>query len=232
MPDRYAASGSVIMAGSPIRRQRREAKAKAQANGYVSTVPTYPELAAVYAQEYNSFAALRNAMIEHGIVEHRLNPYEVVQRAIDDTATDYLLLRRRIERDTGGNIKRFVDHPLYDHMVSTREAMVRYATFAMQYDIARRQIQLSESRIALLADTLRTVLTSLGMNKDQIAQVPKLLIAAVTERQEQIDHNPSTQGGRQRIDKEKAMALAEIISDNNEVVVEYTDTPEADDDNA
>src|SRR3982750_4408949 len=90
----------------------------------------YSVLADLYAEEYTTFDALRMAMLKKGIVEHRISPYDVIQRAIDDCATDYLLLRQRLEQKHHGNIEDLTDDPLYEVMTRTREAMVRYSTFA------------------------------------------------------------------------------------------------------
>jgi hypothetical protein len=153
-------------------------------------------------------------MVENGIVEHGINPYDVIQRAIDDTTTDYLLLRKQIDRDTHGDPDLIVDHPLYPYMESMREASVRYATFATQYDIQRRQLKLSETRVALLAHTLRTVGESLGLTNDQIKKIPQLLIAEVAANQ------PRTNNGLEtRLDTTKATALAEILHHDAEVEV-------------
>src|SRR3954449_4340580 len=195
------------MPGRPKTRARREAQKAAQANGHPNlkasgrTTPKHEYLADIYAERYNTFTALRTAMVQNGIVEHGINPYEVIQRAIDDTTTDYLLLRRAIDKDTHGNPEAIVSHPLYDYMEHMREAMVRYSTFAMQYDIQRRQLKLSETRIALLATTLRTVLTQLGLTHDQIKQVPRLLIEQIKAEE---PRGPNVTAGQTKLDEHKA----------------------------
>jgi|SRR5580765_825384 len=172
--------------------------------------PTHEVLADIYSERYTTFDALRAAMVQNGIVEHGLNPYEVIQRAIDDTSMDYLLTRRKIDKDSKGDPNKLVDHDLYDHMVSMREAMVRYSTFAMQYDIQRRQIRLSETRIALLAATLRDILPKLGVEQQTIKQVPRLLVEYLSKNQPNMDPH-------------KATALAEILHRDAEIVIEETD---------
>lgn len=186
------------MAGRPKTRERQR-----RANNR----PKYPALAAIYAERYSSFDALRTAMVQSGIVDHGINPYEVIQRAIDDTTFDYLLIRKQIDKDTHGDPYKITAHPLYDHMEHIREATVRYSSMAMQYDIARRQLRLSESRIALLAHTLKEVLPKLGVTQEQIKQVPQLLI-------EQLHHQQPT------LDETKATALAEILGNDAEIVIE------------
>jgi len=184
--------------------------------------PKRQYLADIYAEKYTTFDALRRAMIANGIVEHGINPYDVIQRAIDDTATDYLLLRRRIDKDTHGDPTQLVEHPLYEYMEHMREAMVRYSTFAMQYDIQRRQIRLSETRVALLANTLRQALPALGLTPDQIKEVPRLLIDTIKQNE------PKSPNPRSPIhpglDPIKAEAMAEIL--NNEADIEITDADE------
>lgn len=210
------------MPGRPKTRARREAQAAQDRNGKpILTAsgrrePKHAYLADIYAEKYNTFAALRTAMVQNGIVEHGINPYEVIQRAIDDTTTDYLLLRRAIDKDTHGDPQKLVDHPLYDYMEHMREAMVRYSTFAMQYDIQKRQLRLSETRVALLATTLRTVLQNLGLNQDQIKAVPKLLIEAI---QDEEPRQPNIGAGQTKLDPHKAEALAEILSHDAQVEV-------------
>ena len=146
-------------------------------------------------------------MVQSGIVDHGINPYDVIQRAIDDTSTDYLLLRRKIDRDTQGNPTKLVNHPLYDYMEHTRECMVRYSTMAMQYDIQKRQLKLTEARTALLSYALKEVLTNLNLPPDQIKRVPQLLI-------EQMARTTPT------IDAHKATALAEILSNDATIIIE------------
>lgn len=209
------------MPGRPKLRAKREA---AKLNGH--RTPKHQHLSDIYAGKYNSFDALRAAMVQGGIVEHGINPYEVIQRAIDDTATDYLLLRRAIDEDTKGDPNKIVEHRLYDHMEHMRESMVRYSTFAMQYDIQKRQLRLSETRVALLATTLRTVLTELGLNPDQIKRVPQLLIEAIQAEE------PRSPGGNTagmgKLNAPKAEALAEILSNDAEVeVLDAEDTDAA-----
>jgi hypothetical protein len=201
------------MAGRPKTRAKRAAQAKQ--NRHRNGLPRHQYLADIYAEKYTTFDALRSAMVQNGIVEHGINPYEVIQRAIDDTTVDYMLLRRA----TKGNPNKLTEHPLYPTMESMREAMVRYSTFAMQYDIQRRQLKLSETRVALLAATLRTVLTQLGLTHDQIKQVPQLLIAAI---QEDEPRGPGGNNGVQsKLDPNKATALAEILA--NDATVEVID---------
>src|SRR3954454_8056558 len=121
------------MAGRPKTRQRRqELQERNQTRHQNSNTPRHKYLADIYAEKYTTFQALRQAMVQNGIVEHGINPYEVIQRAIDDTTVDYLLLRREIDKDTKANPQALVDHPLYPYMEHMREAMVRYSTFAMQ----------------------------------------------------------------------------------------------------
>lgn len=180
-----------------------------------TTLPTDEHAADIYAQRHTTFEALRTALVKNGIVEHGLNPYEVIQRAIDDTTTDYLLTRKRIESDTRGNIKKFANHELYDHMVEMREAAVRYSTFATQYDIQKRQLKLSESRIALLAVALRSTLTDLGINPDQINRIPKLLIN--TLQQHESTGNPAIP----KPNHEQANAIAEIM--HRDAIIEVED---------
>jgi hypothetical protein len=176
--------------------------------------PTDPHLAAIYQEEYSTFEALRTALVQNGIVEHGLNPYEVIQRAIDDTTTDYLLIRQRIEKDTNGNIKLFTEHPLYSDMQQTREAMVRYSTFAAQYDIQKRQLKITEARIGLLAHALRHLLQGYGLNPDQINEVPQKLIEVI--RQQESPTNPALP----RPTLEKATAIAEIMHRDADIVIE------------
>jgi hypothetical protein len=179
------------------------------------TAPKYQYLADIYAERYTTFDALRMAMVHNGIVDHGINPYDVIQRAIDDTTTDYLLLRRTIDKETNGDPELLVDHPLYHYMEQMREAAVRYATFATQYDIQRRQLKLSESRVALLSHTLRDVLQDLGMNHEQIREVPKLLIQNLKNSE------PPSNNGRNgsRLDATKAEAIAEILHHDAEVSI-------------
>jgi hypothetical protein len=215
------------MAGRPKTRQRREEQARrdSKPKNHNNHAPRHKYLADIYAEKYTTFDALRQAMILNGIVEHGINPYEVIQRAIDDTTTDYLLLRRQIDRDSHGDPTKLVDHPLYDYMEHMREAMVRYSTFAMQYDIQKRQIKLSETRVAVLAVALKTTLTNLGLNHDQIKQTPRLLIEAVKSQEPKANAH-ANHLGQQRFDETKATALAEILHHDAEVEIIDVDQPQ------
>jgi hypothetical protein len=96
--------------------------------------------------------------------------------------------------------------------------MVRYSTFAMQYDIQKRQIKLSETRVAVLAVALKTTLTNLGLNPDQIKATPRLLIDAV-KAQEPKANAHANHLGQQRFDENKATALAEILHHDAEIEI-------------
>jgi len=217
------------MAGRPRTRAKKAAQEQAKKNGKpILTAsgrlePKHKYLADIYAEKYTTFNALRNAMIQNGIVEHRINPYDVIQRAIDDTATDYLLIRRAIEKDSHGDPEQLTDHPLFPYMERMREAMVRYSTFAMQYDIQKRQLKLSESRIAMLAVVLKTVLHNLGLNQEQIQAAPGMLIEAVMDAQPKENTHLRTTGQSQ-FDPHKASALAEIL--HNDAAIEIIDADE------
>jgi len=179
--------------------------------------PTDEALASLYANEYSTFEELRTALVQNGIVEHGLNPYEVIQRAIDDTVTDYLLLRSRIERDTRNDISKFVNHDLYEDMVRAREASVRYSTFAAQYDIQLRQLKITEARIALLAHALRHLLQGYGLNPDQINEIPKKLIEVISNQEKPAGNRLP------RPNFEKATAIAEIMHRDADIVIEDVD---------
>jgi len=199
---------------------------EAQKNGHPLLIasgraaPKYQYLADIYAERYTTFEALRMAMVQNGIVDHGINPYDVIQRAIDDTTTDYLLLRRQIDKDTQGSPELLVDHPLTPYMEQMREAMVRYATFATQYDIQRRQLKLSESRVALLSATLRDVLQDLGLPHEQIREVPRLLINQLKATDEQ---KGPKQYRQSKLDADKAEAIAEILHHDAEVTITDAD---------
>lgn len=199
------------MAGQPKRRAQRQAGIRRHPE------PTHEDIARVYRKNtWNNFEALRTALVQNGIVEHGLNPYDVIQRAIDDVALDYMLLRKTIDKDSQGNPEKLTNHPLYMDMEHARECMVRYSTFAMQYDIQKRQLKLTESRIALLAATLRVVLQNFGIPQDQIRNVPRLLIDAL---QQETPYFGAARGAGPKIDDQRAIAMAEIIS-NPDITIE------------
>lgn len=206
-----------LKAKRAARKQRLDEKRKSEGviNQRNSLTRNQQTLADLYAEEYTTFDSLRKAMIRNGVVEHRVSAYDVIQRAIDDTVTDYMLMRQRIERDSNGNIEAAIEHNLYHSMERAREAMVRYSTFAMQYDIQLRQLKISEARVGLLASTLRNVLNQLGLNHDQVSRVPQLLI-------EQLKSN-ETNVRQTKLDAVKAEAIAEILANDSEVeIIEAT----------
>jgi len=90
----------------------------------------------------------------------------------------------------------------------------------MQYDIQKRQLKLSESRIALLAASLRVVLLNFDVPQDKIKEVPRMLIEAI-KSETPWQGNPFGP----KLNDEKANAMAELISgDDIEVEVVYEDT--------
>lgn len=186
--------------------------------------PTHEDVAAVYRKNtWDNFEALRTALVQNGIVEHGLNPYDVIQRAIDDVSLDYLLLRRAIDRDTQGDPHKLTEHDLYMDMEHARECMVRYSTFAVQYDIQKRQLRLNEGRIALLAATLRVVLSNFDIPQERIKEVPRLLIDAL---QAEMPYHGSATGPK--MNESRALAMAEIIS-NPDIEIELDIEGEAKD---
>jgi hypothetical protein len=187
------------MAGSPLKRQRQR-----QFNKDRRSPPRYPELAAIYAEKWNSFDAMRAAMVQAGIVEHGISPYDCIQRAIDDVATDYLLLRRKIDKESS-NIEEQIEHPLHDYMEHLRECMVRYSTFAAQYDINNKNLKLSEARLALLANGLREIARQLKLSDEQTKQMPAMLINIFAQTQ--------------NLDVYKATALAEILGNDADIEI-------------
>lgn len=199
------------MAGQPKLRDKKRQNAS----------PTHAHIAALYAEEYTTFDALRASMVQNGIVEHGVSPFDCIQRAIDDVAMDYMLIRRKIDLDTHGDPNKLEDHPLYFFHEHIREAMVRYSTFAMQYDIQKRQLKLGETRVALLANTLRTVLSKLNLPPDQIREIPRLLINQLELEQANAPRNGRAQ--QTRLDPVRAEALAEIIG--NDAQIEIIEAP-------
>lgn len=166
--------------------------------------PTYPALAAIYAEKWNTFDAMRAAMVQGGIVEHGISPYDCIQRAIDDVTTDYLLLRRKIDKESN-TIEEHIEHPLNDHCEHLRECMVRYSTFAAQYDINNKNLKLSEARLALLSNGLKEVARSLKLTETQTQQLPSMLINIFAQTQ--------------RLDETKTTALAEILGNDAEIEI-------------
>lgn len=162
-----------------------------------------------------SNAELRRLMIQYGVVEHRISPYEALQRAIDDATLDYIALRKLVDRESDSPSD-IVNHELYDEMCSARETMVRYSTYAIQYDIAAKQQKLTETRVALLAHALQITLRTLNIPEDTIKQAPELLIANLNKAD-------------RKLDPLKAQAITEILNEDAEVTIENgTLTPDTD----
>lgn len=188
------------------------------AKGLMSKLPTHPDLLRKYKQDdWNLLENLRQTLIRRGLVEHRISPTEAIQRAIDDVTIDYLALRHYIDQRTDDPNEQ-QSHPLIDRLHYLREAMVRYSTFATQYKLAEQQQKVSEARTALLAYSLKEVLSKLGIDDETVAQVPKLLIAHLSEQA-----NEGARGeGRSKsaqLDPNKAEALVEILHNDSEVVI-------------
>lgn len=153
---------------------------------------------------------LRRIIIKYGLVEHRISPYEALQRAIDDATIDYMIIRKKVDRESNGPSDIF-DHPNYDQMLQARETMVRYATYAIQYDIISRQQKITETRVALLGHALQATLQELGVDYDKIQKAPSMLI----DKLGQADR---------KLDTKKAEALVEILHNDAEVEIKDQDT--------
>jgi hypothetical protein len=161
--------------------------------------------------------ALKRELLKNGVVEWNVDPAEALQRAIDDTTLDYLLIRQQIDAELGDDPNRldeFFDHDLYPEAVRLRHEVTQYATYAMQYKLTERAIRISEARTALLAYTLQRTLEELDIPYDTIKRVPGLLIKNLTSG----EHAPN-------IDPQKAEVLAEIMLDNAEFEIVDIDTP-------
>lgn len=195
------------MAGSPRKRQQREALhaqlMRDNSYGYRDMSEEHKE---------RTLTSLRKEILRRGITESNLAPEEVLQRAIDDAATDYLLLRNTIRAELGDdpdNVEGFFNHPLFDVAERMKAQMAQLSTFAMQYKVQERSMRLSESRTALLAFTLQRTLEQLGVEHETIIRVPGLLLKNLQNS----EHAP-------KIDLAKAEALVEILGNHSEVVIE------------
>lgn len=202
-------------------------------------LPTHPHLAEQFRNDkWKTMDQLKAMMIQGGIVEHRISPLDALQRAIDDVTMDYLALRDFIQTskhvtEDDEPLAAEHTHPLAHRADYLRECMVRYSTFASQYKIAERANKMNEARTALLAFALKEVLSRLGVPQDQITQAPKMLIQVLAEKH---NHDPNSEytdgrdglerGRSTRLDPAKAEAIAEILHNDSEVVIEPLMSPE------
>lgn len=117
----------------------------------------------------------RADLAKRGLVEHGLNCFDVLQRAVDDTATDYMMLQE-VLNELGSPWEAAAEKPImYQMMVDLRAEMTKYSALAIQHNLAARQAQLSEVKVALLGRVLKTALQELGVTEDQIKKIPAIL---------------------------------------------------------
>lgn len=186
--------------------------------GLTSKLPTHPDLLKKYqSDDWDLLENLRQTLIRRGLVEHRISPTEAIQRAIDDVTLDYLALRHYIDQRVDDPSEQ-QSHPLIDRLHYLREAMVRYSTFATQYKLAEQQQKVSEARTALLAYSLKEVLSKLGIDDETVSQVPRLLIEHLASQANNGERgNPLSKTSQ--LDENKASALVEILHNDAEVVI-------------
>jgi hypothetical protein len=164
----------------------------------------------------NTLTALKSEILKKGIVEHNIQPEDALQRAIDDTTGDYLLLRSRIRAEIGDDsdrLQEFFDHELYPEAERLKSQMAQLSTIALQYKLADRNMRLDESRTALLAFTLQRTLEQLGVEYEVIRRVPGLMMKNLGDS----EHAP-------KIDLKKAEALAEILGNDAEIELNTIDS--------
>lgn len=165
-------------------------------------------------------------MIRKGIVEHNLSAYEVLQRAIDDVTTDYLLVRSHIDREAL-TISAQVHHEFKEYMDHLRECMVRYATFAIQYDIQSRALKVSETRVAVLATALKELLQQpeFGLSQEVLVTIPGRLVEIIRG-----EHMEASNGlnSFHRMTPTRITALAEILDGEAEIEIVDVDPNEPD----
>jgi hypothetical protein len=207
---------ALLASDGPIEPQTGRPQGKSK--GLTSKLPTHPDLLQKYkSDDWDLLENLRQTLIRRGLVEHRISPTEAIQRAIDDVTLDYLALRHYIDQRVDSP-KEQQDHPLTDRLHYLREAMVRYSTFATQYKLAEQQQKVSEARTALLAYSLKEVLSKLGIDDETVAQVPRLLIAHLAQQANNGERgNPLSKTAQ--LDETKAEALVEILHNDSEVVI-------------
>lgn len=186
----------MLMASTPVKRAALT-EMKSDLNKIAHRAPDWP---------IKSNAELRRLMIRYGVVEHRISPYEALQRAIDDATLDYLAIRTLVDRESDSPSD-LVHHPLYREMCTARETMVRYSTYAIQYDIAAKQQKLTETRVALLAHALQITLRQMGIPEQAIKDAPSKLI-------------DNLQKADPKLDSMKATAITEIMNEDATVTIE------------
>lgn len=131
----------------------------------------------------------REELARKGLVDIDLNPVDVIQRAIDDTAGDYAIMRAIMDEYETPQ-EAFRKRPfLAEYSASLRSEMTKYATLALNYNLAERQVRLREVEVAILGRLLKHTLEEIGVPAETIRQLPKALERNLVALQEELPHS-------------------------------------------
>lgn len=131
---------------------------------------------------------LRTRAVQAGLVEHGINPINVLQRLIDDAFMQYVMAQQDYDNW-------IADHPELDNKIDTRnpklvelrrlENRVRayrreaayFSGLSVQYNLQERQTQVAEARIQLFMHALQQTLRhpDIDLTPDKVKLIPGIM---------------------------------------------------------
>lgn len=137
---------------------------------------------------------LRTRAVQAGLVEHGINPINVLQRLIDDAFMQYMLAQQDYDNYT-------VDHPELGKIIDARnpklaelrrlENRVRayrreaayFSGLSVQYNLQERQTQVAEARIQLFMHALQQTLRhpDIDLTPDKVKLIPGIMKQKLAE---------------------------------------------------
>jgi hypothetical protein len=125
-------------------------------------------------KKYQELLAVRTEAVKSGLVPHGIDPVRALQTVIDNAVFRYL-------GEVATNEKLRADGAvLSDRRERSLEKDVAYfATLAMQYNLADRQVNVAEARIALMVRVISEAAAEIGIPREQVKLLPAAMQGAL-----------------------------------------------------
>jgi hypothetical protein len=123
---------------------------------------------------------LRHQAVKNGLVEHGLQPTQVLQRLIDDAFIDY-----HIEQQQQQDLRAAGKHTAGAKLRALRREAAYFASLALQYSISDRQTRILEAQTQLVATLLQQTLRHPDINlpESKIRKIPAIMEQAAQNLQ-------------------------------------------------
>lgn len=138
-------------------------------------------------ERYRQIQDLRTRAVQAGLIEHGLDPIQVLQRLIDDGFIDYMLARQEYDSFVASNeteqIKN-LEHPLLKETRRLERRMLAYrreaaylSGLSVQYNLQDRQTRVAEARIQLFMQALQQTLRhpDINLSPDKVKLIPRIM---------------------------------------------------------